>query len=134
MPAVDLVPQPAPTPAQSATPGPTGTPAPTQISPQTITVTVGSGGSLSFGQANVTIHVGDTVHWVWGSSGHNVVSGTNGSADGKFCSNGDSNCGSAPLLASGTTYDHTFDQAGSFPYFCAAHVSFGMVGMVTVMQ
>jgi plastocyanin len=129
MPAVDVVPQGAGTPAP--TPASTPTPTPVAHMPQTMTVMVGSGG-FTFDPPNVTIQVGDTVHWVWATGGHNVVSGSGGSADGSFCSPADASCGAAPLLGSGATYDHTFTQAGSFPYFCAAHVSFGMVGTVTV--
>jgi plastocyanin len=122
MPAVDAVPQGA------------GTPVPTPgATPQMVTVKVGSGG-FTFDPANVTIHVGDTVHWVWSSGGHNVVGGSGGTADGSFCSPGGATCAQAPLLGSGTTFDHTFTQSGMFSYFCAAHFSFGMVGMVTVLQ
>jgi plastocyanin len=93
---------------------------------------VGGSGAFSFTPANLTISVGDTVRWTWGSSGHNVVSGTGGTADGKFCSPSDSGCANAPLSNGGTTYEHTFTQAGTFPYFCAAHVSFGMTGTIKV--
>jgi plastocyanin len=90
---------------------------------------VGSDG-FSFSPANLTIHVGDTVRWTWGSSGHNVVSGTGGNADGRFCSPSDGGCANAPLSSAGTTYEHTFTTAGTFPYFCAVHVSFGMTGTI----
>jgi plastocyanin len=96
------------------------------------TVTVGPGGNFRFDPETITVHVGDTVRWRWASSGHNVVSGTGGSADGTFCSPNNQNCGSAPLPGSGTTYEHTFNNAGTFPYFCSAHQSFGMTGMVVV--
>lgn len=124
MPAVDVVPQGAGTPVPTPAPTPAGM-------AQTVTIKVGSSG-FKFDPASVTIHVGDTVHWVWSSGGHNVVSGSGGSADGSFCSPGGATCAASPLLGSGATFDHTFTQAGSFPYFCAAHVSFGMVGTVTV--
>jgi plastocyanin len=104
---------------------------PTTVGPRTRTVMVGSGGAFSFSPANLTIHVGDTVRWTWGSSGHNVVSGT-GNADGKFCSPSDSGCANAPLSSEGKTYEHTFMQTGTFPYFCSAHVSFGMKGTIKV--
>jgi len=104
----------------------------TLAGPRTRTVTVGSGGAFAFAPANLTIHVGDTVRWMWGSSGHNVVSGSGGNADGRFCSRSDTGCDNAPLSGAGTTYEHTFMQAGTFPYFCAAHVSFGMTGTIKV--
>jgi plastocyanin len=96
------------------------------------TVMVGPGDDLRFEPASITVHVGDTVRWRWGSSGHNVVSGTGGSADGKFCSPTDQDCGNAPLSNSGTTYEHTFNDAGTFDYFCSSHQSFGMTGKVIV--
>jgi plastocyanin len=92
---------------------------------------VGNGG-LTFSPANLTIHAGETVHWVWASSGHNVVSGSNGTADGRFCSPSDTSCGSAPLSNSGTTYDHTFTTPGTFPYYCSAHFLLGMTGTIFV--
>ena len=104
----------------------------TLAGPRTRTVMVGSGGGFTFSPANLTIQVGDTVRWTWGSSGHNVVSGSGGNADGRFCSRSDSGCDNAPLSNAGTTYEHTFMQAGTFPYFCAAHVSFGMTGTIKV--
>ena len=96
------------------------------------TVTVGPGTDLRFDPASITIHVGDTVRWHWGSSGHNVVSGSGGMANGMFCSPNDQDCGNAPLSNSGTTYEHTFNTAGTFDYFCSAHQSFGMMGAVVV--
>jgi plastocyanin len=104
-------------------PGPTGATLPT--------VTVGPGGNFRFDPETITVHVGDTVRWRWASSGHNVVSGSGGTANGTFCSPNNQNCGSV-LSESGTTYEHTFNNAGTFPYFCSAHQSFGMTGMVVV--
>jgi plastocyanin len=93
---------------------------------------VGEGGALVFTPANLTIHVGDTVRWVWGSPGHSVVSGTDGNADNRFCSPSDSGCANPPLSNQGATYEHTFAHAGTFPYYCSVHFSFGMTGTITV--
>jgi plastocyanin len=118
--------------AVTTTTTPGGVTPTTMAGPRTRTVMVGSGGDFSFSPANLTINVGDTVRWTWGSSGHNVVSGTGGNANGKFCSPSDSGCTTAPLLSAGTTYEHTFTQTGTFPYFCAAHFSLGMTGTIKV--
>jgi plastocyanin len=99
--------------------------------PTTHTVNVGQGG-INFSPKTLTIAIGDSVKWVWMSSGHNVVSGTPGNADNKFCSPNDLNCGSAPTSATAFTYTHTFAAAGSFPYFCAPHGLAGMTGTITV--
>src|SRR4029077_18650170 len=96
------------------------------------TVMVGDGGALVYTPANLTIHVGDTVRWVWGSAGHSVVSGTNGNADNQFCSPSNTGCDNPPLSSKGTTYEHTFTQAGAFPYYCSVHFSLGMAGTITV--
>jgi polyvinyl alcohol dehydrogenase (cytochrome) len=96
------------------------------------TVMVGDGGALVFTPANLTIQVGDTVRWVWGSSGHSVVSGTNGNADNQFCSPSNTGCDNPPLSSKGATYEHTFTQAGTFPYYCSVHFSLGMTGTIKV--
>src|SRR5262245_44970411 len=78
--------------------------------PVTWTVHVSPNNSLSFMPSVLTIKAGDTVHWVWDSDGHNVVSGNPamGMADGTFCSPNDMNCAAAPTSKTGATYDHTF--------------------------
>jgi plastocyanin len=108
----------------------------TTLGPTLHMVMVGRNGLLTFEPATLSIKVGDTVRWVWGSSFHNVVSGqvTNGvgAANGIFCSPNDTNCATAPLSDVNDTYDHTFTTAGTFPYFCSPHASTGMVGTIAV--
>ncbi len=116
----------------TTTPGATATTTTTILGSQTHTVRVGDGGALVFTPANLTIHVGDTVRWVWGSPGHSVVSGTDGNADNQFCSPSDSGCDGPPLSNKGATYEHTFAEAGMFPYYCSVHFSLGMTGTITV--
>lgn len=108
------------------------TTSPPEAGPQTWTVVVGANGTHAFGPATVTVHVGDTVHWVWQQSGHTVTSGTSGTADGVFCSPGDTGCSSAPTSGAGATYDHTFTAPGAYHYFCRLHWDSGMVGAVLV--
>jgi plastocyanin len=96
------------------------------------TVNVAANGTFMFDPMALTIHVGDTVHWVWGSGGHTVTSGANCMADNKFCSPGDTSCATSATSSAGTTYDHKFTQAGTFPYFCIPHCGFGMTGTVVV--
>jgi plastocyanin len=97
-----------------------------------VTVTVGSGGGFTFSPADVVIPVGGTVRWVWAASFHTVTSGSNGVADGLFCSPSDQNCSGNPTSNAGAIYEHTFSQAGTFPYFCQIHWPSGMTGTVTV--
>jgi uncharacterized protein (TIGR03118 family) len=124
-------------PAGGATTTPTTTPGAsttttTAVGTQTHTVMVGDGGALVFTPANLTIQAGDTLRWVWGSPGHSVVSGTNGNADNRFCSPSNTGCDNPPLSSKGATYEHTFTQAGTFPYYCSVHFSLGMTGTITV--
>src|SRR5262249_23456619 len=115
-----------------STPTPMSAPTPT---PMVHTVVVGPGGQLTFSPDTLSIHVGGTVMCTWSRSLHNVVGGSaNCVADGRFCSSDDSNCNRAPLLNSGATYSHTFDTAGTYPYFCSLHCGLGMVGTITVEQ
>ena len=69
----------------------------------------------------VTIKVGDTVTWEQSDAGaHTVTSGTveQGGAgvtetpDGTF---------SSGEIATGDTFEFTFDEAGTYPYFCEIH-------------
>ena len=76
----------------------------------------GPGGLRSFSASSVTITPGQTVRWVWGSTNHNVVSGSNAVADNQFCSPADTNRPSTPLTGPGTVYSHTFTTPGTYPY------------------
>ena len=89
---------------------------------------------LTFVPADVKINIGDTVHWAWKGEGmaHNVESGVGGAHDGNFLS-GD------PVTSE--DFSVVFDQAfldanpmpdNLYPYYCAPHFNFGMVGSITV--
>jgi plastocyanin len=77
-----------------------------------------------FDPPEVRIKANQTVRWVWVTGTHNVISGTACSPDGTFSS------GSTDSTPS--TFEHTFEKAGSFPYFCDPHCSVGMKGKVIV--
>jgi plastocyanin len=80
--------------------------------------------SNQFTPASVTIKVGQTVRWRWAGGTHNVVSGPDcNTEDGNFKSG-------APQ--GGGTFDHIFEKAGTFPYYCEPHCSMGMKGTVIV--
>jgi plastocyanin len=98
----------------------------------TYTVHVGPSGTFTFSPSSLTIKKGDTMKWVFDTSGHTVTSGTSCTADGKFCSPNDTNCASGTTSSAGAIYQHPFTTAGTFPYFCATHCAFNMVGSVTV--
>jgi plastocyanin len=76
--------------------------------------------TLRFSPAEININVGDTVVW----TGLGLGAGHNVSADdGSFRSGAQGQV---------STFEHTFDSAGSFGYRCEPHASFGMVGIVNV--
>ncbi len=98
---------------------------PRVASAATVTVTVGNN-CLCFSPSSVTIHPGDTVQWTWSSTGHSSTSGTPGNPNGIWDSG---------ILNQGAMFSHTFNTAGSFPYYCTPHGSCcGMTGTVTVMN
>lgn len=89
---------------------------PSRVQAATTNVTFNN---FSFVPSSVTIHVGDTVTFKNAGGFHTVT----GDGDDKFCGSD-----IIPLECS-----HTFTVAGTFPYHCIPHVSFGMVGTVIVL-
>src|SRR5206468_10533132 len=88
-------------------------------------VEVGPEGTLAFadqetGTSTTTVTEGDSVQWVWGSSGHSTTSD-------RVAGGWDSGVQEAPF-----SFTHQFPVAGTFPYHCIPHQSFGMTGMVIV--
>lgn len=92
---------------------------------------------MAFVSADVTLDVGDTIHWVWVTGFHNVESGTIaagiGVPDGNFRSGNPT---------SGVTFDLVFDQAmldanpmpgNIYVYYCVVHAGSNMAGTITVI-
>lgn len=106
--------------------------APSAFAQTTHTVTLTyTGNQGAFTPNELTVELGDTVHWDWQSGFHSVDSFA-----GLFSS--------GPATTGPFTYDVVFDQAflnaaqaggfsgTSFDYFCTPHLLSGMVGNVTV--
>jgi plastocyanin len=74
-----------------------------------------------FDQANINVEPGTTVTWV--QSGDNAHTTT--SYDGLWDSG---------MIEGGTdgTFSFTFEEPGTYDYFCIPHESMGMIGSVTV--
>ena len=99
--------------------------------PKTVKVEVPAGSSTPgceetnkcFIPASVTVNVGDTVEWHNAdTAAHTVTSGSPADGpSGEFDSS---------LFMAGATFDVTFDEAGSYDYFCMVHP--WMVGNVKV--
>ena len=123
---------PGPPPQATATPAPPGapTPTPTPPPPANPVVDVGANGGNTFvdrqsGTSTTTIRAGNTVHWIWVSGVHST---TSGSCTGGPCQpDGLWDSGSG----TGMTFDRTFLQPGTFPYYCTVHGSM-MQGTVVV--
>ena len=82
--------------------------------------------SNKFVPSTLSVKIGDTVTWKWGGGTHNVVSGANCMSDGAYTSG-------APTGATGNTFTHVYDKAGTFEFHCNPHcASSGMKGTVTV--
>lgn len=115
---------------QTAAPGPAASPTEGGDG-GTIEVSITSGSSSKTDDAYdpnpVQASVGDTVVWTNDdTTPHSVTSGSNGQSDGNF----DSSPSLNPLMAPGDTFEHTFEEAGEFPYYCALHPN--MAGTVSV--
>ncbi len=84
----------------------------------------------AFSPNSIEVTVGQTVVWTNDDSAfHTVTSGTAGAADvGKEFDSGLT--GPSALTSKGKTFEHTFDIAGEYPYFCTLHPA--MVGTVIV--
>ena len=70
----------------------------------------------------IQVSVGTTVTWTNNDAQpHTATSGENVTPDGRFDSS---------ILAPAATFEHTFTEAGEYPYFCLLHPN--MVGTVSV--
>src|SRR5947208_13785181 len=76
---------------------------------QIFDVAVGQGGDV-FVPDTGNIQVGDTVRWTWAECGHSVTSGdsTSCTADGKFCSPNNTNCGTYVTSIQDFVYEFPF--------------------------
>ena len=110
--------------------------APRTATGQIFDVMVGPNNTFTFSPSTVTISVGDTVRWTWGSSHHSVTSGdsTTCTADGQFCSPNNTNCSTCVTSNTGAVYEFTFTTAGTFSYHCCVHCALGMIGTVNVQS
>lgn len=89
----------------------------------TVAVDVGAGSGLAFDPADIVVDAGTTVLWEWTGEGggHDVVD-----VDGAF--------ESELVDEAGHTFEHTFDEQGTYEYVCTPHQTSGMVGTVEVVE
>jgi plastocyanin len=76
----------------------------------------------AFSPNPIQVSVGTTVTWTNNDAQpHTVTSGENAMPSGLF---------NSPIMAPQAIFEHTFTEAGEFPYFCTLHPN--MVGTVSV--
>lgn len=88
----------------------------------TVEISVGAGEQgYAFDPAAVVVSAGTEVTWVWTGNGgqHNVVSN-----DDAF--------ESERMGSAGSTFSHTFENAGNYTYYCVPHEALGMHAAVVV--
>ena len=99
--------------------------------PKTISVEIPTGtaspgcetSNACFSPASLTINAGDTVEWTNADTAAHTVTG--GSP-----ANGPSGVFDSSLVMGGASFENTFDEAGSYDYFCMVHP--WMVGNIKV--
>jgi plastocyanin len=96
---------------------------------------------FDFAPTTATIQVGETLTWEnVGSVGHTVTAYEDGiPADAGYFASGEFDSEEAArdslnggIVEAGETYDHTFEVAGTYEYFCVPHEGSGMTGTVQV--
>ncbi len=74
-----------------------------------------------FAPANITVEPGTTVTWVQSGDNPHTTTSYDGLWDSGLLPGG-----------SGQTFSFTFEEPGTYDYFCIPHEALGMVGTVTV--
>ena len=99
--------------------------------PETVSVEIPKGtaspgcetSNACFSPASLTINAGDTVEWTnVDTAAHTVTGGSP--------ANGPSGVFDSSLVMGGASFENTFDEAGSYDYFCMVHP--WMVGNIQV--
>ena len=74
-----------------------------------------------FDPANITVEPGTTVTWVHSGNNPHTTTSYDGLWDSGMIEGG-----------SGGTFSFTFEEPGTYDYFCIPHESLGMIGSITV--
>ena len=95
--------------------------APRAVAPKLVVAGKGGFGDLTFTPATVKVKVGGSVQWHFQTGGHTT---TDQSFGGDLWNTG--------VVVGGRDFTRAFTVAGTYPYECTSHVSFGMTGVVQV--
>ena len=79
--------------------------------------TEGNNGNNAYSPVAIQVETGTTVVWEWIRGSHNVVD-----TDDTFRSD----------IGTGLTFEHTFQETGTYTYYCSPHKRYGMMGAVVV--
>lgn len=77
----------------------------------------GNNGNNAYSPAAIQVETGTTVVWEWIRGSHNVVD-----TDDTFRSD----------IGTDLTFEHTFQETGTYTYYCSPHERYGMKGAVVV--
>jgi len=85
-----------------------------------------------FEPAFLRVQPGDTVRWVNESGVHATASYSADNQKARGVPNDAATWDSGLLTEAGAVFEHTFETAGTYAYFCLPHEALGMVGVVVV--
>lgn len=102
-------------------------------------VIAGPSGRNVFEPSELTVSVGETVTWGFGSDGHNLCCRPGDHDDVRLPDGGEPFSSYAPdespagsLVPRGETYEQTLDAAAEYHYVCIPHAFMGMQGTIHV--
>jgi halocyanin-like protein len=92
-----------------------------ETEPAILVGAAGNGGNRAYEPPAIAVDPGTTVVWEWtgAGGGHNVVS-ESGAFESELTTDAD------------YTFEHTFEEAGVYKYYCTPHLRTGMKGVVAV--
>ena len=90
------------------------------------------GSEYLFDPIGLHVEPGDTVRWVNVSGSHSATAYAedNGSASMRLIPEGAEPWNSEIQTEEGATFEYTFEEEGTYDYFCIPHKSLGMVGRI----
>ena len=95
---------------------------------------VTEGSEYYFDPIGLSIESGDTVTFEIQSGSHSATAYKEGTSSASVTRipDGAETFNSETLSEPGVTYEHTFETAGTYDYFCIPHKTLGMVGRIVV--
>ena len=90
------------------------------------------GSEYLFDPIGLHVEPGDTVRWVNASGSHSATAYAedNGGASERRIPEGAEPWNSGIFTEAGATFEYTFEEEGTYDYFCIPHKSLGMVGRI----